>query len=46
MPNNGFCEIVNFQFYAKIIIANAYHFALAFILFFGIYEVTVIFGFT
>ena len=36
----------NFEFYAEKIIANAGSFALAIILFFGIYEVTVIFGFT
>ena len=35
-----------FEFYAEKIIANAGSFALAIILFFGIYEVTVIFGFT
>ena len=35
-----------FEFYAEKIIANADGFALAIILFFGIYEVTVIFGFT
>ena len=34
------------EFYAEKIIANAGSFALAIILFFGIYEVTVIFGFT
>ena len=34
------------NFYAEKIIANAGSFALAIILFFGIYEVTVIFGFT
>ena len=35
-----------FEVYAEKIIANAGSFALAIILFFGIYEVTVIFGFT
>ena len=37
---------LKFEFYAEKIIANAGSFALAIILFFGIYEVTVIFGFT
>lgn len=39
-------EINKSEFYAEKIIANAGSFALAIILFFGIYEVTVIFGFT
>ena len=34
-----------FQFYAAKRLANADSFALAIILFFGIYEITVIFGF-
>lgn len=34
------------KFYAEKIISNASSFALDIILFFGIYEVTVIFGFT
>ena len=41
-----FVENRNYEFYAEKIIANAGSFALAIILFFGIYEVTVIFGFT
>ena len=42
------CKVItkrNFQFYAEKRLANADSFALAIILFFGIYEVTVIFGF-
>ena len=35
----------NLQFYAEKIIANADSFALAIILFFGIYEIAVILGF-
>ena len=44
--NNQFLEFNKFEFNAEKIIANAGSFALAIILFFGIYEVTVIFGFT
>lgn len=39
-------QLEKLEFYAEKIIANAGSFALAIILFFGIYEVTVIFGFT
>ena len=44
--NHTLYEMENFEVYAEKIIANAGALALTIILFFGIYEVTVIFGFT
>lgn len=44
--NHTLYEMENFEVYAEKIMADAGCFASAIILFFGIYEVTVIFGFT